>query len=147
MHSAPPRGNTPQRRVNCASHRSQAKAVLPTGTHCMCRQVLHRTLVLRSTVSDSLMAAKQYDHGPKITTTDRQTRSAGDEEVTTSQPGGSDWLGPRRRYRALVGEQRNAIKRLRPRRIAGSSSDRGPGMRLQLLVVVNRVCAVRLLTL
>ena len=56
-------------------------------------------------------------------------------------------MGPRRRYRALVGEQRNAIKRLRPRRIAGASSDRGPGMRLQLLVVVNRVCAVRLLTL
>ena len=55
----------------------------------MCRQVLHRTLVLRTTVSDSLMAAKQYDHGPKITTTDRQTRSAGDEEVTTSKPAGS----------------------------------------------------------
>src|SRR6476646_2073259 len=31
----------------------------------------------------------QYDHGPKITTTDWQTRSAGDKEVTTSKPGGS----------------------------------------------------------
>ena len=41
----------PQRRVNCASHRSQAKAVLSTGTHCMCRQVLHRTFVPRTTVS------------------------------------------------------------------------------------------------
>src|SRR6478735_11934086 len=92
MRSAPPRGNTPQRRVNCASHRSQAKAVLSTGTHCMCRQVLHRTFVPRATVSDSLMAAKQYDHGPKITTTDWQTRSAGDEEVTTSKPG-VRWLG------------------------------------------------------
>ena len=33
--------------------------------------------------------SEQYDHGPKITTTDWQTRSAGDEEVTTSKPGGS----------------------------------------------------------
>ena len=33
--------------------------------------------------------SEQYDHGPQITTTDRQTRSAGDEEVTTSKPGGS----------------------------------------------------------
>src|ERR1700754_4454693 len=36
----------------------------------------------------------QYDRGPKITTTDWQTRSAGDEEVTTSKPRGVRWLGP-----------------------------------------------------
>src|SRR6478736_7580525 len=81
-------GVRPQRRVNCASHRSHAKAVLSTDTHCMCRQVLHRTFVPRTTVSDSLMAAKQYDRGPKITTNDWQMRSAGDEEVTASKPGG-----------------------------------------------------------
>jgi len=33
--------------------------------------------------------SEQYDRGPKITTTDWQTRSAGDEEVTTSKPGGA----------------------------------------------------------
>src|SRR6476661_8625743 len=33
--------------------------------------------------------SEQYDHGPKITTADWQTRSAGDEEVTTSKPAGS----------------------------------------------------------
>jgi hypothetical protein len=79
----------PQRRVNCASHRSQAKAVLSTGTHCMCPQVLHRTFVPRTTVSALLMTANNTTNGPKITTTDWQTRSAGDEEVTTSKPGGS----------------------------------------------------------
>ena len=91
----------PQRRVNCASHRSQAKAVLSTGTHCMCRQVLHRTFVPRTTVSDLLIAANKYDHGPKITTTDWQTRSAGDEEVTNLEARGFDGWDHRRR-RALV---------------------------------------------
>ena len=67
----------------------------------MCRQVLHRTLVLRTTVSDSLMAAKQYDHGPKITTNDWQMRSAGDEEVTNLEARGFDGWDHRRR-RALV---------------------------------------------
>ena len=38
-----------------ASHRSQANAVFSTGTHCMCRHVLHRTFVPRTTVSDSLI--------------------------------------------------------------------------------------------
>ena len=45
----------PQRRVNCASHRVQANSVLSTGTHCMCRHVLHRTFVPRTTVPDSLI--------------------------------------------------------------------------------------------
>ena len=31
--------------------------------------------------------SEQYDHGPKITTTEWQTRSAGDEELTPSKPG------------------------------------------------------------
>jgi hypothetical protein len=35
--------------------------------------------------------SEQYDHGPKITTTDWQTRSAGDEELTTSKPGFDRW--------------------------------------------------------
>ena len=55
----------PQRRVNCASHRSQAKAVLSTGTHCMCRQVLHRTFVPRTTVSDLLIAANNTTTDPR----------------------------------------------------------------------------------
>ena len=33
--------------------------------------------------------SEQYDHGPKITTTDWQTRSAGDEEVTNLEARGS----------------------------------------------------------
>lgn len=45
----------PQRRVNCASHRVQANSVLSAGTHCMCRHVLHRTFVPRTTVPESLI--------------------------------------------------------------------------------------------
>src|ERR1700752_4838277 len=45
--------------------------------------------------------SEQYDHGPKITTTDWQTRSAGDEEVTNLETRGFDgWV--HRRRRALV---------------------------------------------
>jgi hypothetical protein len=71
----------PQRRVNRASHRSQANSVLPTGTHCMCRHVLHRTFVPRTTVSDSLITANSTPTDPRSlpigkTTTDWQTRSA-----------------------------------------------------------------------
>ena len=71
----------PQRRVNCASHRSQAKAVLSTGTPCMCRQLLHRTFVPRTTVSDLLIAANNTTTDPRSLpvgkiTNDRQTRSA-----------------------------------------------------------------------
>src|SRR4029077_11676494 len=61
-------GQSCKRRVNCASHRSQAKAVSSTGTHCMCRHTLHRTFVHRATVSNSPMAAKDrprsQDHYP-----------------------------------------------------------------------------------
>ena len=45
--------------------------------------------------------SEQYDHGPKITTTDWQTRSAGDEEVTNLEARGFDGWDHRRR-RALV---------------------------------------------
>ena len=55
----------PKRRVNCASHRSQANSVLSTGTHCMCRHVLHRTFVPRTTVSDLLMTADNTTADPR----------------------------------------------------------------------------------
>ena len=45
--------------------------------------------------------SEQYDHGPKITTADWQTRSAGDEEVTNLEARGFDGWDHRRR-RALV---------------------------------------------
>ena len=82
----------PQRRVNCASHRSQAKAVLSTGTHCMCRQVLHRTFVPRTTVSDLLITAN-------TTTTDPRSPPIGkrDRLVMKRRPPrspGVRWLGP-----------------------------------------------------
>ena len=47
--------------------------------------------------------SEQYDRAPEITTTDWQTRSAGDEEVTTFEARGFDGWDHRRRHRALVG--------------------------------------------
>ena len=45
--------------------------------------------------------SEQYDHGPKITTTDWQTRSAGDEEVTNLEARGFDGWDHRRRRAGL----------------------------------------------
>src|SRR6476660_8522516 len=114
----------PHRRVNCASHRSQAKAVLSTGTHCMCRQVLHRTFVPRTTVADLLIAANN-------TTTD--PRSAGDEEVTNLEARGFDGWDHRRR-RALVCV--NGGRKLTPLELTRRHGVRHPmALRAQVLPV------------
>ena len=122
----------PQRRVNCASHRLQANSFLSTGTHCMCRHMLHRTFVPRTTVPDSLMTANSTLTDPRSLpigkiTTDWQTRSAGDEELTTSEVQGARWLGrvkPQARRRST----RRPRHSVQPERLAGCR-DRTRGSR------------------
>ena len=77
--------------------------------------------------------SEQYDHGPAITTTDWQTRSAGDEEVTNLEARGFDGWDHRRR-RALVCV--NGGRKLTPLELTRRHGVRHPmALRAQVLPV------------